>query len=224
MTSLPSDLWDVLKARLTEQRQQKMLDVARQRTYRIALVIQDVHDPHNISACLRSAEAFGIQNCHIVQLRNHYRPSPVTRGVENWLSIHRHTSIEGCVDHLKSNGYKIYAAIPRPHAIALENLPLQEDPIAVVFGNEKDGIDPDWDSWLDGYFTIPMFGMVESLNISVSCAITLQYLSSRLRRELGSKINLDSRDQNHLLGRWLSQQFIETWHSEYLARKNQALK
>lgn len=206
MTSYPEDAWDLLSPRFSEARKQKMLAVAAKRTNHIQLVTQDVHQPHNVSACIRSADAFGILNCHVVTLNDtKFRPSTVARGVSGWLNIDKHETVMGCVDALRARGIKLAAGLPTQNAMKLEDIPIDQ-PIAVIFGNEHAGIDNSWIEHIDYPFSIPMVGMVESLNISVSAAITLQHLRSKAEHELDpAKLYLTSSAQLALLNKWACQ-------------------
>lgn len=212
----PSDAWALLAPLLTETRSRRMETVAAGRTRRLRLVIQDVHNPHNVSACLRSAEAMGVQDVDVVTLRERFRPSTVAKGVAPWLTLRRHTTVEGCVKNLRANGYRIAAGLPRPDAKPLAELPLDE-PIAVVFGNEHAGVDPAWLDAVDYAFTIPMAGMVESLNISVSAAITLYHLTSALKDKLpAATFALPEHERIQLLCAWACRHTAQ--YNDILAR------
>lgn len=207
----PHDAWQLLQSFLTPTRRDKMLAVASARTERIRLVVQDIHDPHNVSACLRSADAFGVQHCDVVTLKERFHASTVARGVASWLTIKRHHSIAACVQSLRQAGYHIYAGVPpAPGVLTLAELPIQHK-IAVVFGNEHAGIDKAWLPHIDQPFTIPMVGMVESLNISVGAAITLQYLTDKARRQATvAPYPLDEAARIQLLNVWICRQ-LAAW-------------
>ena len=202
----PEDAWTVLHTRLTDQRRARMLDSVAQRSAWVRLVLQDVHDPHNVSACLRSAEAFGLQCVDVVNLRHKYRTSGVARGSDRWLSIRMWQDIAACAGALKKEGYRIAVGYPASESVTLPDLPVAE-PIAVVFGNEHAGVDTAWQEFIDYKFTIPMVGMVESLNISVSAAVTLFTLRQRLEQlpEKSSYL-LSDIERATLLNRWICQQ------------------
>jgi len=199
--TFPKDAWELLNPRFTDKRRQRMLEVVSQRTNHIRLVVQDIHNPHNVSACLRSAEACGIQNTDVVTLKEKFRPSTVAKGVTGWLSIQRYFEIKACVADLRSQGYKIVAGIPKQDAVPLYDLPVDQ-PLAVIFGNEHAGIDKAWLEEIDHCFTIPMVGMVESLNISVSAAITLNHLTRTAHQELGDSYYIKQAQQQDLLNKW----------------------
>lgn len=205
----PQDLWHILRNRFSTSRQQRMLAAAAMRTNYVCTMLQDVHDPHNISACLRSAEAFGVQNHYIINRSKPFKTSTVARGVQHWLSLHHHTSIPEAIEQIKAKGYKIYAALPRPSSYSLWDLPV-DAPICVAFGNEHAGVDPEIIHQADGCFMIPMVGMVESLNISVSCGITLASLHHRIGAEKG----LSGAEQQTLLSHWVAKQ-VPSWQMEY---------
>lgn len=209
----PSDAWELLSARLTENRKQKMLDVASNRTRHIQLVIQDVHNPHNISACLRSAEAFGVLEAHVVNLNNPFKASTVGRGVHNWLHIHKYSTVKECADYLHSQGMLIAAGMPAQGSKPIDELAIDK-PIAILFGNEHAGVSPEWNEYIDIFFTIPMFGFVESMNISVCAALSMQILTHKSRNHLPSeKYNLTQPEQSVLLNEWVCRQ-ITTWEGE----------
>ncbi len=202
---MTQDLWSLHQDKLTDIRRAKMLAVANKRTDFIRLILQDVENPHNISACLRSAEAFGVGNVDIVRLTSKFKPSTVARGVDGWLSLSTYTSIEESAKAVKAQGYKIVAAMPRPDAKKLPELALDQK-IAVLLGNEHKGVSPDWSKFADEAITIPMVGMVESLNISVSAAIILWELTSRAKALFGDAYYLDDRARQALLSQWMQRQ------------------
>lgn len=217
----PADAWALLKGRLTDARRNKMETVAARRTRRIRLVVQDVHQPHNVSACLRSADAFGVDTVDVVTLKESFKPSTVARGVPGWLTIRKHASVADCVKELRAEGFRIVAGLPRQDSKPLYELPVDER-LAVVFGNEHAGIDEEWLKHVDHPFTIPMVGMVESLNISVSAAITLAHLTHTAHETLGSAVyHLTAGEQGELLNRWITEQ-VPSWEGELARARNRS--
>lgn len=211
MTDYPADAWELLSREMTESRRHRLLRAAQNRTARIRLVIQDIHHPHNVSACLRSAEAFGLARVDVVCLKEAFRPSTVAKGVADWLRISKHESIGDCVRVLRADGFVIAAGYPDAK-VSLFDLPVDR-PIAVVFGNEHAGVAAEWREHVDIPFTIPMVGLVESLNISVSAAVTLNQLTHKARRELGDEdYLLSGAEQNKLLSSWACQQ-LRGWEA-----------
>ena len=108
--NIPSDTWEVLSHELSPARKQRIDTVSRARTKHVCLVLQDVANEHNICACLRSAEAFGIQNVYVVNEKKNYKLSTVAKGSSSWLTVHNFRSIEECCDALKQEGYYLAAA------------------------------------------------------------------------------------------------------------------
>lgn len=197
---------DDLCQQLRPERCQKMQRVSGLRTEHIRLVIQDIFHPHNVSACLRSAEAFGIHNVHIVnQTGELNKPNHTGKGVDRWLNIHNHMDVDSVVSELHRKNYRIAAAMPSPtNCVSLEELPLDK-PIAVIFGNEHEGISDTFAPHIDYYFTIPMVGMVESLNVSVCAAITMQHLAQRAKKLIGdASFYLSETEKHSLVNTWVS--------------------
>jgi tRNA (guanosine-2'-O-)-methyltransferase len=170
---------------ITSQRLNRMRTVLQRRQPDLTVVLENVHDPHNISAVLRSCDAVGINRVHLVYT---YEEEPqLSKGVSasalKWLEIERHASIESCYDRLRQDGFRILATALRDDCLDLHEIDLTE-PVAFVFGNEMRGCTDAAVDAADGTMLIPMMGMVRSLNISVACAVTL-YEALRQRRATG---------------------------------------
>lgn len=207
---IPSDAWSLLSPQLTDSRRQRMLDTVARRTRHVRLIVQDVHQPHNVSACIRSAEGFGVQNIDVVTLATKFNASTVAKGVDEWVDITKHSSVDACIETLHGQGYLVAAAFPHGKAVSIHDLPLDR-PIAVAFGNEHAGLATEWRDKADVCFTIPMFGIVESLNISVCAAITMHELTTRARRDLAAeKFYISEDEQQALLNKWICRQ-ITSW-------------
>ena len=197
------DSWKIISQLISDRRKSRLEDVASKRTEHITLVLQGIHDPHNVSACIRTAEAMGIQNIHVIpQPGISYKATSPAKGARNWVDIHRYKSISECAKYLKSKNYLLYGAYPPSEkTVNLQKMDIQQ-PIAVVFGNEHQGLDDAWLECLDGMFTIPMFGMVESFNISVATAISLHHLHDRALNQLGGQLFINEDRQLELLNQW----------------------
>ncbi len=200
------DAWELMQPRINAARRERMIEIAAARTAYIRLCLQDVHDPHNIGACLRSAEANGIQYCDYVNIYQKFAKISSTsgRGAHHWLDHSRFTDLGVYVRGLRERGYKIAAAYPPKGAThELDALPIDQ-PLVLAFGNEHQGLAAEWDEHVDYRFTIPMHGMTESYNVSVSAAIALYSLTQRCRREVPpERFLLPAEEQAALLNRWM---------------------
>lgn len=199
----PDDLRYV--AEMTPERFRRLYTVAARRTRHVTVVLEAVDDGHNQAAVLRSADAFGVQDVHVLVGKAPFRPSEgVARGSERWLTIHRHPSPEAAFSALRAAGYVIAASALDPTAVPLEALDFAR-PTAFVFGNEKDGLSEAARALADVRFIVPMVGFVESLNVSVAAAITLYTATQKARALVGERFFLGRDERRALLGRWLRQ-------------------
>ncbi len=176
------------------------------RTRYMLLGLEDIFYPHNASAVIRSAEAFGIQEIHAVEQLTRFMPSKnIVRGTDQWVDIRKWKRINPLVDHLRGErGYRIVVTSPHPGGVTPSEFDLRPGPFVLFLGTEKTGIS----TWLmeqaDGYISIPMVGFAESLNISVSAAIVAQRLTERLRDPAeGIDWQLEPPDRLQLLYTWL---------------------
>ena len=180
-------LTDYLKEFATEKRWNTLTKVAGKRTRYITVAIEDIYQPHNASAVLRSCDGFGIQDVHIIENENEFdTSSQVTIGADQWLSLHRYktpgkNNTVTCLDRLKDQGYTIIATSPHENDTDLNDLNI-DCKTALIFGNEVDGISDTVKERADGFVKIPMAGFSESFNISVSAAICLYDITLRLRK------------------------------------------
>jgi tRNA (guanosine-2'-O-)-methyltransferase len=171
---------------MTPERQAKITKVLNHRQPDLAVVMENVHDPHNISAVMRTCDAVGIQNIYILntQIPRHKKFGKTSSASAlGWLTIHEHSNTEQCMREVKSRYDKVYATHLGVESHSLYDLNLTEK-VALVFGNEHAGVTEECLKYCDGNFIIPQVGMVQSLNISVACAITL-YEALRQRQIAG---------------------------------------
>jgi len=180
-------LIDYLSEFVTEERLKTFEKVLDNRTRYITVVLEDLYQPHNASAVLRSCDCFGIQDVHVIENRNTYSINPdVTLGSNKWLSLEKYNRKESntleAYRTLRNKGYRIIATTPHTEDTTLESFDLDRGKLALVFGTELEGLSEIAIQEADEYFRIPMFGFTESFNISVSAAIVLYQLSNRLRK------------------------------------------
>lgn len=160
--------------------------VLNERTRYVTIVLENIYQSQNASATLRTAECMGLQAVHIVENTAKYHLNiRVLKGADKWLEINRYrtrgaNNTETCFSKLKSEGYKIYVADPGEDGIAIDDVSTDEK-IALVFGNELRGVSDYAVQHADAKVRIPMYGFTESLNVSVSVAISLNTILKKLR-------------------------------------------
>ena len=151
------------------------------RTRHICVVLEDIFQPHNASAVLRSCDCFGVQDVHVVENHNKYAPnSDVTMGSDKWVDFYKHPDILQTYDQLRQKGYRIIATLPHENDTLITQLDISQ-PTALVFGTELTGLSQEAIDHADGYVKVPMYGFTESFNISVCAALSLFYLTERMR-------------------------------------------
>lgn len=174
-------LLDYLFSYVTEHKQALMQRIVQERTRYLTVVLEDIYQPHNASACIRSAEVFGVQAVHAIEQGNRFTPEGgVAMGSSKWVTLERHRSVAACYQQLKDEGYSIVATSPGKDAVPLHELSL-DTKTAIVFGTEETGLTQEAFEGADVLMTIPMYGFTESFNVSVSVALTLYDLTTRLR-------------------------------------------
>ena len=166
---------------ITPNRKEGFLKVLQNRTKHFTVALEDVYQLHNTSAVMRSCEVFGIQELNVVEQRFGKKiDKEIAMGAEKWVDIHRFATNQDCIDALKAKGYQIIATTPHENDCMLEDFDITK-PSAIFFGTERLGLSEEVLQQADGFLKIPMVGFTESLNISVSAAIILQHISTRLR-------------------------------------------
>jgi tRNA (guanosine-2'-O-)-methyltransferase len=195
-----------LREEVTGARFERMLRVASSRLRSVTVVLENLWDPHNVSAVIRSAEAIGIDEAHVVEQPHRFRINRgVARGAERWLRIHRHADVGSCLEHLRAAGFRTCAADVGAGCQPLPALPLDR-PVAIVLGSEREGLTREAKDLAELRFTIPMQGMTASFNVSVSAAITLWELCRRRREALAADGDLTLDQQVARVSAWLTRQ------------------
>lgn len=200
-------LIDFLSQFTTPRRFQLFKDVAANRTRYIAPVLEDIYQPHNASAVLRTCDCLGIQDIHIIEERNRYTINPdVELGSAQWLNLIRYNKPDGntvaAIESLKANGYRIIATTPHAKDVSLDNLDLSGGKIALLFGTELKGLSQQALDLSGEFVRIPMTGFTESFNISVSLAIVAYSLLRDLRKS-SIPWRLSDSEQKSLILDWL---------------------
>jgi tRNA (guanosine-2'-O-)-methyltransferase len=172
---------------ITPERKVLFERILASRTRYLTVVLEDIYQPQNASAVLRSCDCFGIQDVHIIENKNRFQVNPnVTLGSTKWLNLHHYREKEEntleAIHTLRQQGYRIVATSPHANDTNLEDFDLQKGKTALIFGTELTGISDRVENNADEFLKIPMFGFTESFNISVSAAIILHHLNLRLRQ------------------------------------------
>jgi tRNA (guanosine-2'-O-)-methyltransferase len=188
---------------LLPRRIARMREVAGRRLNSLALVLDNLHDPHNISACMRSCDIFGVQKIHIVHPEGHIKlHRGVTRGCQRWLNIIQHSDILTCLEQVKNEGYTLLAADPNPDSRNLEEIEFN-GPTALILGAEHFGLSPETIEMADQCFHLQMHGFSQSFNVSVAAAISLHISSSSRRRYIDQPGDLSEKEQAQLVQSWI---------------------
>ena len=211
----PTFIIDVLRHHCSETRFERMTSVLAHRISSIALGLEDLNHSHNATACVRTAESLGLQDVVTAELRNAY-PLPnedpksprtnrkLSMHAHHWIDIHRFEESTPLISWAAQRNMKVYGT--SPHAeMTLEDLPV-EQPMLLVFGNEKDGLRADTQALCDETFRVPMFGFTESFNLSVCAGMVLSSVTAKKRahlRSLGQTGDLSDERQASILARWL---------------------
>ena len=193
-----------MKTIRTERRVNKIKSVLLARQDSLKIVLENIYDPHNVSAIFRTCDAAGIPK---VTLLYNTEPFPKigkksSASAFKWVEKEKYKFVEKCYEALKEDGFKIYASHISEDAKNLYDLDLTEK-VALVLGNEHRGISAEAAKLADDRFIIPMYGMVQSLNVSVSAAITI-YEALRQRREkrMYSSDELSQQDLDEKINNW----------------------
>ncbi|MFO0322718.1 MAG: TrmH family RNA methyltransferase [Bacteroidota bacterium] len=199
-------LTNYLEGFVSSRRRERLKEVLDERTNHLTIVLEDVYQSHNFSAVLRSADIFGIQHIHFIENRNKYKISEdVSMGSTQWLSLHRYQKFENntieCLNQLKNKGYRIVATTPHEKSVTINRLPI-EKPLALIFGTELTGISEDVKNMADEFVSIPMYGFTESFNISVSAALCMHELSTKIRAQL-KNYQLSEAEKKEIYLNWL---------------------
>ena len=190
---------------MTEERKQKIESVLQKRQSNLTVVMENIFNPHNIAAVMRTCDSVGIQDLYVVNtILPPYKfiGKKTSSSADKWITIHNFDNLQACVDALKSNYKKIYATHLGKQANSIYETDLTES-MAIVFGNEGTGVSEEMNRFCDGNLFIPQVGMIQSLNISVACAVIL-YESYRQKNNKGcyNKVSLPTEKYTKLYNNW----------------------
>jgi tRNA (guanosine-2'-O-)-methyltransferase len=186
---------------VTPKRRKKIKDVIAGRERHLCIVLEDIHDPHNAAAILRTADAFGIQDIRFIfKETKAYNPKKVGKAssssANKWLSFTIYHSPEACVQALKKEQYRMLGTVLHPKAKNLFTAKIPLERIAILVGNEKRGLSETMIRASDDLIEIPMRGMVQSLNVSVATALVISEIVKRRK----GRYHLKTKEQKTLEG------------------------
>jgi len=223
---MTENLIEYLKQFITERRWELFLRVIEQRTRYITVALEDIFQPQNASAVLRTSDCFGIQDVHIIENYNEFKINPdVELGAAQWLNLYQYNSSENntlsTIKHLKQCGYRIVATTPHTNDTELENFDLSKGKAVLFFGSEQPGLSEIVLDNANEFLKIPMQGFTESFNISVSAAIILHHLSQKMKK---TEIDwqLSNNEKKEVLLNWLKYSIKDSDRiiKEYYRRNN----
>lgn len=201
---------------MTSKRVERFKKVVSGRQPDLTVILENVHDMHNIGAVMRTCDSVGIYNLYVlqtdpnVQFSNLSLGKRTSAGTRNWVDVHYYKDRQKCFTEVKKNCKKVFATHLDAQAVALHDMDLTQ-PIALLFGNEKEGVTKETLELCDGNFIIPQMGFVQSLNISVACAVTL-YEAFRQRNEA------DMYGENSNFAKAKQEELFELYQSRHEAR------
>lgn len=191
---------------ISEHKKEFVERVLQARTRQVTVVMEDIYQSQNASAVIRTCECMGIQDVHMVENTTKYSINPrVLKGADKWIDLYRHASgehnnTEAAFEKLRADGYRIVVADPGPSSLTVHDLE-ETGKIAFVFGNELRGVSRTALSLCDEKIRIPMYGFTESLNISVSVAICLSTVITKLHTS-NNLLPLTEEEKSSLRMKW----------------------
>jgi tRNA (guanosine-2'-O-)-methyltransferase len=195
----------LIRLTMTPEREQRITSVLDKRQDNLVIVLENVFDPHNISAVMRTCDAVGVQDVYVLNTRipPHKKwGAKSSSSAANWLTVHQYSDAQACFDHLRGRVDHIFTTHLSSDAVSLYEMRLTGR-VALVFGNEHSGVSEEILALSDGNFIIPQVGIIKSLNISVACAVTL-YEAFRQKQVAGqyTEPGLPAARYGELLKEW----------------------
>ena len=186
---------------LSDKRRFYLEEALRHRTRTLVTVLHGVDNPHNQAAVLRSSEALGIQEVHLTGV-SAFRPSSrVTQNAHRWLDVTQYDGYSDAFDALRSRGFRLLAAAAGPASLSLFEIDFIE-PHAIILGSESRGLPNEVITACDATFTIPLYGLSQSLNVSVAAALSLSWAVETRRRAWGKPGDLTTEELAELRQRF----------------------
>jgi len=191
---------------ISENKKELFESIVLDRTKHVTVVLENLFQPHNAAAVVRSCDCFGIQDLHVIENENIYEPNKeIDMGSSKWVDTIKYNkedeNTEAAIKDLKSKGYQIIATTPHTNDCSIEELDLSK-PTALLFGTESTGLTQTALDNSDGYVRLPMYGFTESYNISVSVALALFSVTQRLREDESINWQMSKEEQTALKLEW----------------------
>lgn len=179
----PAHVIELLEPLVLDRRRERIKTVIDGRLSSVSVVFDAPHDPFNGAAVVRSCEAFGIQTIHVIERNESFLTAgSVARGAQKWVDVVAHRTVRSAVDALARNGMELVGAHPLGDLLPedLASIPR----LALVLGNERDGIAEELAAGCTRRVRVPMRGFIDSLNVSVTAAILLDHAVRRRKGDL----------------------------------------
>jgi tRNA (guanosine-2'-O-)-methyltransferase len=191
---------------MTPERREKLQAVLNKRQPDITVVLENVQDPHNISAVMRSCDAVGIQEIYVLnnKIPRHKKwGAKSSSSAAKWLTVHQFSDPAHCIAALRQKYSKILTTHLAENSVSLYDIDFTAEPVALIFGNEHSGVSDEIRAMADGNFIIPQVGIIRSLNISVACAVSI-YEALRQKTAAGhyEQRRLPEEQFSELWGKW----------------------
>lgn len=202
---------------ITEHRRDLLVKVVQNRTRHFCMVLEDLFDPHNISAVIRTAEVFGLEDVHVIEEVNPYKVNKsILKGSIKWMNIYLHKKRMACMEHLRKKGYRIAVASTNTNNSVLD-LDLSQ-PTAFYLGSEFTGNHPDTLAAADCEFKLPQYGITESMNVSVAGGVLMCYLDHFMQQKGRQNFTLSPKERDELLLEWLERHLNDESASSSITR------
>jgi len=193
-----------LQPMLTIERIARIDSVLNARLASVVTLVEDTYDPHNAAATIRTTEALGLHELHVVEPGDERFSAAwgITRGSHKWIDLVRWKDPVAAIQSLKQRGFRVYATLPGAKE-TIEDVDVST-PLAIAFGNEHAGLSKAAIEACDGAIGVPMFGFTESFNLSVTVGLAMNRLAQRRRAVLGTLGDLPDAKRRHLRARWFA--------------------
>jgi tRNA (guanosine-2'-O-)-methyltransferase len=199
----PARICAALDSMMTPERIARIDGVLASRLTSVVTCVEDTYDPHNAAATIRTTEALGLQELHVIEPQLRFSAAQgVTRGAHRWIDLARWPVAEAAIAALHGRGFRVYATAPGA-VVSVEDVDVTT-PVAIVFGNEHAGVTANAIAACDGAVAVPMFGFTESYNLSVTVGLAMSRVAARRRAYINAPGDLEPDHRARLRARWFA--------------------